>query len=77
MTIEYVYADLDIMVTLSESKSCILASMTQQETQVLANAIYLTLTTFTTTRALFSLQSIIQKKMEDRDKKEGDDNDNL
>lgn len=76
-TIEYVYADLDIMVTLSENKSCILASMTHQEVQVLANAIYLTLTTFTTTRALYSLQNLIEKQAKDKDITEDNDNEHL
>jgi len=76
-TIEYIYADLDIKITLSESKSCILESMTKQETQVLANAIYLTLVTFTTTRALFSLQNLLDKKEKDIDKELGDEHDNI
>lgn len=62
MDIEYVYADLALMVTLSEEKDCILKSLTRQERQVLANALYLTIVTFNTTRALYSLQKVIDSK---------------
>lgn len=54
-----VYADLRLTVTLSEDQDMILASLSEQEWQALQGLLYLTLSTFTTTRALYFLHYML------------------
>lgn len=57
-----VYADLKLTVTLVEDEPNVLTALSDQEFQVLTGLLYLSLNTFSVTRALFSLDALLEKK---------------
>lgn len=60
-----VFADLKLTVTLVEDEPNVLTVLSDQEFQVLTGLLYLSLNTFSVTRALFCLDALMEKKDKD------------